>query len=265
MQGDSALGRALALVRDLRTRCPWDAGQTPDTLRPYLVEEALELDHAIKRGDSPAVRDELGDLLLNVAFQIVIAEERGRFTAEAVVRGLEEKMWRRHPHLFGEQPAATTPGWDRLKQGEREPGSGTLRGLPPTLPPLLMAYRLQERAAGIGFDWPDARGPLEKVTEETHELERELAAEATADQAPRAAVIDEIGDLLFAVVNLARKLGVQPGQALERANEKFTRRFTAVERLAGERGLDMGGASLEALDRLWEEAKRDERSHRRTS
>ncbi len=271
MQGDSALGRALALVRDLRMRCPWDARQTPDTLRPYLVEEALELDHAIGRGEPSAVRDELGDLLLNLAFQIVIAEERGQFTAEGVVRGLETKMWRRHPHLFGEQPAATSPGWDRLKQREREPGSGTLRGLPPTLPPLLMAYRLQERAAGVGFDWPDATGPLDKVKEEMRELERELAAEPAPHPEPRATgaraepgVVEEVGDLLFAVVNLARKLDVQAGQALERANAKFTRRFAAVERLAGERGLDVGGASLEALDRLWEETKRNERS-RRTS
>ena len=256
MQGDSALGRAVALVRDLRTRCPWDAAQTPQTLRPYLVEEALELDQAIRHDDRGAMRDELGDLLLNVAFQIVIAEERGWFGAEDVTRGLEEKMWRRHPHLFGlgEKP----PSWEHGKRTSREQGagSGTLRGLPDTLPPLLMAFRLQQRAAGVGFDWPDARGPMEKVKEETGELEREIATERPAPGSPiPAPVLDEIGDLLFAVVNLARKLGVEPSQALERANDKFRERFAAVERLAADRGLELGRATLEQLDALWDEVK----------
>ena len=260
MQGDSALGRAVALVRDLRARCPWDAAQTPQTLRPYLVEETLELDQAIRHDDAGAVREELGDLLLNVAFQIVIAEERGQFGAEAVTRGLEEKMWRRHPHLFGlgDKPVS----WEHGKRGSREPGAGSrsaLAGLPPTLPPLLMAYRLQERAAGVGFDWPDARGPLEKVKEETSELEHELATErpAPGSRLP-APVLDEIGDLLFAVVNVARKLGVEPGQALERANDKFRARFAAVERVASERGLELGRATLAELDAIWDDVKRGE-------
>jgi MazG family protein len=256
MQGDSALGRAVALVRDLRTRCPWDAAQTPQTLRPYLVEEALELDQAIRHDDRAAMRDELGDLLLNVAFQIVIAEERGWFGAEDVTRGLEEKMWRRHPHLFGDEPAAAPPGWDHVKRRERGEGRGTLDGLPPTLPPLLMAYRLQERAAGVGFDWPDAQGPLAKVKEEIGELEHELGASPPAPGSPLSAPIaDEIGDLLFSVVNLARKLGVEPSQALERANDKFRERFAAVERLAVDRGLELGRATLEQLDALWDEVK----------
>jgi MazG family protein len=258
MQADSALGRALGLVRDLRARCPWDARQTPHTLRPYLVEETLELDQAIRRDDAMAMREELGDLLLNVAFQIVIAEERGQFDAEAVTRGLEEKMWRRHPQLFGGAPVAGA-GWDHHKAGERGAGSGTLRGLPNTLPALLMAYRLQERAAGVGFDWPDARGPLEKVKEEIGELEHELAAAATTHHAPRTAVVDEIGDLLFAVVNLARKLDVEPSQALERANDKFRARFEGVEWLAAERGLEVGRASLKQLDALWDEVKQEDR------
>jgi MazG family protein len=269
MQGDSALGRAVALVRDLRSRCPWDAAQTPQTLRPYLVEETLELDQAIRHDDAGAVREELGDLLLNLAFQIVIAEERGQFGAEAVTRGLEEKMWRRHPHLFGlgDKPAS----WEHGKQGSRErgAGSGTLRGLPDTLPPLLMAYRLQERAAGVGFDWPDASGPMEKVKEETAELEHEVAREGTTHHAPRTThtsagdrVTVEIGDLLFAVVNLARKLGIEPGQALEQANDKFRARFGAVERLASERGFELGRASLAELDAIWNEVKRAEESPR---
>src|SRR6059058_5988070 len=250
---DAALGRALALVRDLRARCPWDHGQTRETLRPYLVEEALELDQALRYGDPVALRDELGDLLLHLAFQIVIGEERREFDADAVTRGLEEKMWRRHPHLFGDSPTPDHEGWERAKKRERGEGRGTLRGLPPTLPRLLMAYRLQERAAGVGFDWPDARGPMQKVKEETGELEAEMR---DAGNGMRAALQDEIGDLLFAVVNLSRKLTIDPRAALERANEKFTRRFEAVERLAAERGVEVGRASLEELDKLWEEVKR---------
>src|SRR5881409_1208453 len=230
MQGDSALGRALGLVRELRQRCPWDRAQTPQTLRPYLVEEALELDHAIQTDDPEAMRDELGDMLLHLAFQIVIAEERSQFNAEVVTHTLEEKMWRRHPNLFGEGRAGTGDhqGWELVKRREPRGGGkrGTLAGLPPTLPPLLMAYRLQERAAGVGFDWPDATGPMQKVKEETGELEAEMR---DAGNGMRAALQDEIGDLLFAVVNLARKLAIDPRAALEQANDKFTRRFEAVE------------------------------------
>lgn len=252
---DVSLGRALALVRDLRARCPWDHAQTPETLRPYLVEEALELDQAIGTGDVPHIKAELGDLLLNVAFQIVIAEERGHFSAEDVTRGLEEKMWRRHPHLFGlgEKPKT----WEIGKRDPRAMGPGitgrenrgTLSGLPPTLPRLLMAYRLQERAAGVGFDWPDAKGPADKVREELAEVEREAGAGS------REPLESEIGDLLFAVVNLSRKLGVDPRSALEKANAKFKTRFEAVEKLAAERGIDLPQAGLEVLDRLWDEVK----------
>jgi MazG family protein len=254
MQGDSALGRALVLVRELRQRCPWDKAQSPQTLRPYLVEEALELDHAIQTDDPNAMRDELGDLLLHLAFQIVIAEERSQFNAEVVTRTLEEKMWRRHPNLFGEGRVsrADHEGWELVKRREPRAGGGkrgTLAGLPATLPPLLMAYRLQERAAGIGFDWPDARGPMDKVKEEVGELERETG------NGQRETIEDELGDLLFATVNLARKLAIDPGAALERANLKFTGRFEKLEKLAEARGFEMGRASLEELDKLWNEVK----------
>ena len=246
---DSALARALALVRDLRSRCPWDHAQTRATLRPYLVEEALELDQALRSDDPVALRDELGDLLLHLAFQIVIGEEKREFDAETVTRALEEKMWRRHPHLFGDSPTPDHEGWERVKKRERGAGSGTLRGLPPSLPPLLMAFRLQERAAGVGFDWPDAKGPLEKVKEELDEVER-----ATGN-VERATLEDELGDLLFAVVNLARKLAIDPRAALERANDKFQRRFEAVEQLAEQRGVEVGRAKLDELDKLWDEVK----------
>jgi len=254
MQGDSALGRALGLVRELRQRCPWDRAQSPQTLRPYLVEEALELDHAIQTDDPEAMRDELGDLLLHLAFQIVIGEERSQFNAEVVTRTLEEKMWRRHPELFGDGRISTSDhaGWELVKRREPRSGGkrGTLVGLPPTLPPLVMAYRLQERAAGIGFDWPDANGPMTKVKEEVAELEKEQGT------GRREQVEEELGDLLFAAVNLARKLGIEAGQALERANLKFMQRFEKLEKLAEERGLEMGRASLEDLDGLWNEVKK---------
>jgi ATP diphosphatase len=265
MQDNSALGRAVAIVRDLRARCPWDRAQTRETLRPYLVEEVLELDHAIGQGDPDDIRSELSDLLLNLAFQLVIAEERGEFTADRVADELEAKMRRRHPHLFD---LGTAEPWERIKRRERR--GRTLAGLVPTLPPLLRAYRLQERAAGVGFDWPDVEGPLAKMQEELAEVEQELARvpvgaaeDETADpNAPRAApsdrLIDEIGDLLFTVVNLARKAGVEPGIALDRANRKFRERFEQVEALAEARGIDLAGAGLERLDRLWDEVKASE-------
>jgi len=249
---DASLGRDLALVRDLRARCPWDGAQTPETLRPYLVEEALELDQAIGAGDAAHIRAELGDLLLNLAFQIVIAEERGAFGPEEVTRGLEEKMWRRHPHLFGKGEKPKT--WETVKRQEEGARRGTLSGMPQTLPRLLMAYRLQERAAGVGFDWPDAKGPAEKVKEELAEVEREVGTPKGQDGKGEA-LEAEIGDLLFAVVNLSRKLGVDPRAALERANTKFKTRFEGVERLARERGIDLAQAGLPVLDGLWDEVK----------
>ena len=233
------------MVRDLRRRCPWDRVQTRETLRPYLVEEVHELDQALAEGDPAAIRDECSDFMLHLAWQLVLGEERGEFTADQVADDLVRKMQRRHPHLFDLGPKEA---WETLKRRERT--RGTLEGLPPTLPDLLMAYRLQERAAGVGFDWPDTEGPLAKVREEVAEVEAELA-----EGRPKEDLEAEIGDLLFAVVNLARKAGVHPGGALDRANRKFRDRFAAVERLAAERGLDVHTAGLEALDAIWDEVK----------
>jgi ATP diphosphatase len=231
------------MVRDLRRRCPWDRAQTRETLRPYLVEEVLELDHALGDGDPAAIRGEVSDLLLHLAFQLVIAEERHEFTPSEVADVLEHKMRRRHPHLFDLGEAEP---WERIKRRERQ--GKTLAGIVPTLPPLLKAYRLQERAASVGFDWPDTGGPIEKVREELAEVEGEL-------ETPSDRLTDEIGDLLFAVVNLARKAGVQPGPALDRANRKFGERFAAVEALCAERGIELDNAGLETLDTLWDEVK----------
>jgi ATP diphosphatase len=261
MQDNSALGRAMAMVRDLRRRCPWDKAQTRDTLRPYLVEEALELDHALADGDVRAIRSELSDLLLHLAFQLVIGEERREFTVDNVAEDLEGKMRRRHPHLFGLGDAEP---WEQIKRRERR--GAVLSGIVPTLPALLMAFRLQQRAAAVGFDWPDVEGPLKKVHEELTEIEQHLslrdsgelprdADPNTPGPAPREELIDEIGDLFFAAVNLARKAGVQPGPALDRANRKFRRRFEQIEQLAAERSIDLESAGLEVLDGLWDEVK----------
>jgi MazG family protein len=176
----------------------------------------------------------------------VLAEELGEFGPEEAAGDLEWKMKRRHPHLFDLGPKQP---WERLKP--RPEGQGVLEGLPSGLPDLLMAFRLQERAASVGFDWPDAAGPLHKVQEELGEIEEELARAGTA----RDRLEDEVGDLLFSVVNLARKIGVQPGNALDRANRKFRDRFGQVERLAQQREIDLHAAGLEVLDRLWDEVK----------
>lgn len=263
MQDKSALGRAVAMVRDLRRRCPWDRVQTRETIRPYLIEEVFELDHAIAEGNSAEIREEVADLMLHLAWQLVLGEERGEFDAEQVAGDLEAKMRRRHPHLFDLGPAER---WSKLKRKEK--GQGVLDGLPPALPSLIMAYRLQERAATVGFDWPDTAGPAAKVREELEEVETAIAAEPTRGTTvelsgepvyphPADELVDEIGDLLFAVVNLARKARVQPATALDRANRKFQRRFRTVERMAETRGIEMATAGLEVLDGLWDEVKRN--------
>ncbi|MEO8139786.1 MAG: nucleoside triphosphate pyrophosphohydrolase [Gemmatimonadota bacterium] len=261
MQDKSALGRAVAMVRDLRRRCPWDRIQTRETIRPYLIEEVFELDHAIAEGNAAEIREEVADLMLHLAWQLVLGEERGEFDPEQVAGDLEAKMRRRHPHLFDLGPAER---WSKLKRKEK--GQGVLDGLPPALPSLIMAYRLQERAATVGFDWPDTAGPAAKVREELAEVETAIITEpmhgATAelsgepvDPHPADELVDEIGDLLFAVVNLARKARVQPATALDRANRKFQRRFREVERMAESRGIEMATAGLEVLDGLWSEVK----------
>lgn len=256
MQEKSALARAMAMVADLRARCPWDRVQTRATLRPYLVEEVLELDQALGEGDPAAIREEVSDLLLHLAWQLVLADELGEFSPDDVAGDLEAKMRRRHPHLFDLGPGER---WEALKRAER-PRRGTLEGLPATLPDLLMAYRLQERAASVGFDWPDVAGPLAKVREEVAEVAEELGEEAARRGGARERLADEIGDLLFAVVNLARKAGVQPGQALDRATRRFRDRFARVEALAEARGIALHHAGLEGLDQLWDEVKLEERS-----
>jgi MazG family protein len=246
-RADPTLDRALDLVRFLRKNCPWDAAQTPESLVPYLLEEAHEVADAITTDQTAGLAPELGDLLLNVAFQIVLAEERGQFTADDVVQQLEEKMRRRHPHLYGGEKE----DWESLKARERsQTGSSVLHGLPSGIDPLSKAHRIQERVSTVGFDWADAHGAFAKVAEELEEVRVALAAE------PSPALEEELGDLLFAVVNLARLAGTHSLQALQQANRKFTGRFEKLEALASARGVVLGQASLEELDRLWDEVKR---------
>jgi nucleoside triphosphate diphosphatase len=269
MQDNSVLERAMAMVRDLRKRCAWDRAQTRETLRPYLIEEALELNHALGDGNIDHIRGELSDLLLHLAFQLVLAEERKEFSATNVVEELEGKMRRRHPHLFDLGDAQP---WERIKRRERR--GNVLGGLVPTLPPLLMATRLQERAASVGFDWPDIAGPLQKVREELGEVEQELHRRNSVPgsdndpnapgPAPADELIEEIGDVLFAVVNLARKARVQAEPALEKANRKFRDRFEKMEQLAARRGIEVESAGLEVLDGLWDEVKAVNNSERLT-
>lgn len=248
MQAKASLEDTLALMRDLRARCDWDAAQTHQSLRPYLIEEAHEVDDALRAGQDGMLRDELGDLLLQVLFHSVIAEERGAFDLHDVAGALIAKMKQRHPHLYGGGEAVP---WERQKAKTR---ASLADGLPVDLPALHRAHRLQDRAAGVGFDWDDIQGPLDKVREEVEEVAAELTPAGGA--APSQDAIEgELGDLLFAVVNLCRKANVHAAVALDRANQKFVRRFTAVEKLAAERGVHVGTASLAELDVLWDAVK----------
>ena len=244
-------------MRDLRKRCDWDASQSHQSLRPYLIEESLELDDALRASDDPLIREELGDLFLQVLFHSVIAEERGAFDMSGVAQGLITKMKGRHPHLYGE--GAREP-WERMKSRKRK---SIADGLSTQLPPLHRAHRLQDRAAGLGFDWPDASGPAEKVTEELGEVAALMESApvrfsehgAPQQDEAHARLEAELGDLLFACVNLCRKLGVHGSLALDKANAKFQRRFERIEQLAAGRGIPMESAGLEVLDSLWNEVK----------
>ena len=254
-----SLDDTLALMRDLRARCEWDAAQTHESLRPYLIEEAHELDDAIRLQKDPLMREELGDVLFQVLFHSVMAEERGAFTFANVAEGLITKMRGRHPHLYGD--AAKEP-WEKMKSKHR---NSIADGLPAALPALHRAHRLQDRAAGVGFDWPDVDGPAAKVEEELAEVRDELhksgsppAGSPPVLDSKHYALEAELGDLLFAVVNLCRKAGVHSSIALDKANAKFERRFQEIERMVRERGIDVAHAGLEKLDALWDEAKKKE-------
>jgi nucleoside triphosphate diphosphatase len=261
-----ALTRLLAIMARLRDRehgCPWDRDQDFATIAPYTIEEAYEVADAIARGDMAALKDELGDLLFQVVFHARIAEEARLFDFADVAAAITDKMVRRHPHVFGdseiETAAAQSAAWEEHKAKERAAkaeATGTresvLDGVALALPALLRAAKIQQRAARIGFDWPEVRPVIAKLAEEIAELEAEIGA---GDSVDRARLEDEMGDILFAAANLARKLDIDPEAALRQATRKFERRFRRVEALAAERGV---GSDLDALDALWEEVKRGE-------
>ncbi len=233
--------------------CPWDKEQTLENVRAYLLEEAHELAGAIDGGDWQELAEELGDMLFQVAFITRLAEEAGAFRLPQVIDGVHSKMVARHPHVFGNESLADAEAvrqaWERRKLQE-EPGRTTLLGgVPSSLPALLGTYRLTQKAAGVGFDWPDAASVLDKAEEEIAEV-REALAEGNA-----AHVREEIGDLLFTLANLARKLDVDPEAALAGTNRKFRTRFAAVEEGLAAKGKSAAEATLEEMDELWEAAK----------
>ena len=244
-----SLEDTLDLMRDLRRRCEWDAAQTHESLRPYLLEEAHEVDEALLAGDDTRLREELGDLRLQILFHSVIAEERGAFSLHDVGASFIAKRKARHPPRYGD---GLREPWEKMKAKKRE---SIAEGLPAGLPSLHRAFRLQARAAGVGVDWATHEGPLEKVAEEMDEVRQELGR----DDVNQDHLQEEIGDLLFAIVNLARKVGVHPALALDRANKKFERRFAEIERRARERGISVPDAGLAVLDAIWDEVKKAER------
>ena len=255
----------MARLRDPERGCPWDREQDFSTIAPYTIEEAYEVADAIARDDMAALKDELGDLLFQVVFHARMAEEQSLFAFEDVAEAIADKMERRHPHVFGgvqiDSVAAQDKAWEEHKAAERRDraqasgaAESVLDGVALALPALLRADKIQKRAARIGFDWPDARPVFDKLKEEIAELETELQKPAE-----RRALEDEMGDILFAAANLARKLDIDPEAALRRATAKFERRFRRVETLAAERAV---GSDLDALEALWQQVKREEHRSR---
>ncbi|MSP48443.1 MAG: nucleoside triphosphate pyrophosphohydrolase [Alphaproteobacteria bacterium] len=253
----------MARLRAPEGGCPWDLAQTFATIAPYTVEEAYEVADAIARDDLADLKDELGDLLLQVVFHARMAEEQDAFAFDDVAEAIADKMIRRHPHVFGEAAerdvATQTVSWEAAKAAERAGKSSrgaasALAGVALALPALMRADKLQRRAARVGFDWPEARQVLDKIEEEIGELRAELDAGARPD-----AVEDEIGDLLFALANLARHLDIDPEAALRRGNAKFERRFRAIEAALAAEGRRPENASLEEMEELWQRAKAIER------
>ena len=261
----AAIDELLAIMvrlRDPETGCPWDQAQTFATIAPYTIEEAYEVADAIARGSLPDLKDELGDLLLQVVFHARMAQEQGAFSFDDVARAIVDKMIRRHPHVFGEahvvDKAAQTQDWEARKAAERaakSPGrSGVLDDVPIGLPGLTRAEKLTKRAARVGFDWPDLKSVLDKLREETLELEAEIEA-GDLEKAR-----EELGDLLFVCANLARKLGADPEAVVRQANTKFVSRFNHIEEKLAEESRTPEQSTLEEMEALWLEAKVIERA-----
>jgi tetrapyrrole methylase family protein/MazG family protein/ATP diphosphatase len=277
----AAIDRLLGIMRRLRDPqqgCPWDLQQDFRSIAPYTIEEAYEVTDAIERGSLQELRGELGDLLFQVVFHSQLAQEQGAFSFDDVVAGICDKMERRHPHVFGAAEIADADtqsvAWEELKRREREAAGqqnnvrvGVLAGVPVALPALSRASKLGKRAAQVGFEWPDIHGALDKVGEEINELRVEVDRvqndpanhESPNHESHRAALEDELGDVLFSIVNVARYLKIDPERALRGANAKFERRFGYVEAQLHQRGTTPAQSTLEEMDELWEEGKREER------
>ncbi|MDP3492017.1 MAG: nucleoside triphosphate pyrophosphohydrolase [Hyphomonadaceae bacterium] len=255
----------MAWLRDRQHGCPWDIDQTFRTIAPYTIEEAYEVADAIQRKDMGELKGELGDLLFQSVFHARMAEEAGHFTIDDVVRGLVDKMVDRHPHVFGDKVIhsadAQTGAWEVMKAAERarkakDGPASALDGVALALPALMRAEKLAKRAGRVGFDWPSAGPVLEKLQEEIGELEEAIAA-PVKDQAH---IAEELGDMLFVVANLCRKLSVDPEEALRNANAKFVKRFSGMEELARIRGQDFASLSLDEQEALWTDVKKAERA-----
>lgn len=269
----STLLAIMAKLRDPKTGCPWDVEQNFASIAPYTIEEAYEVADAIQRDDKEDLCDELGDLLLQVVFHAQMAKEEGSFAFHDVVAAVTTKMIRRHPHVFGDidrnDPQAVKVRWEEIKSEERaekrarrasqNQGEGddkpasALDGVPTTLPALQRAFKLQAKAASVGFDWPTPQAVMDKLAEETDEVVEELAA-APQD---RSRLVDEIGDVLFVVTNLARKLNIDPTVALESTNQKFIQRFQWVEKTLEGTSTPVGKATLETMESAWQQAKNE--------
>jgi MazG family protein len=248
----SPIDRLKQIVERLRSPdgCPWDREQTHASLKPHIIEECYELIDAIDDQDDQGMQEELGDVLLQVILHAQMASEEGRFDFDSVAEVISEKLIRRHPHVFGDTKLATSDAvlkqWDAIKRGEKTDRESALDGVPRGLPGLAKAQKMQSKAARTGFDWPDAEGPLEKVKEEIREIEQAGTGEKLAE---------ELGDLLFSVVNFARKSKLDAEELLQAANRKFSDRFRKMEVLAASRGLNFSSVTLSEMDLLWNEVK----------
>ncbi len=248
-----AFGNLLTVMDELRVKCPWDREQTNETLRTLTIEETYELADAILKGSNEAIRKELGDLLLHVVFYAKIGEERGAFSIKEVIDGLVEKLIYRHPHIFSDvkvkNATEVEQNWEKLKLKEKDGNHSVLSGVPGSLPAMVKANRIQDKARGVGFDWEHRDQVWDKVEEELNELKEEIVTGTPQT------IEEEFGDLFFSLINAARLFGVNPENALERTNQKFIKRFTYLEQKTIKQGHDLKNMSLAQMDAIWEEAK----------
>ena len=253
-----AFGRLIDVLDNLREKCPWDRKQTNESLRPHTIEEAYELCDAIMQNEPKEIQKELGDVLEHVIFYSIIGREKGEFDIADVCNKEADKLIFRHPHIYGEVKAETSNDvsavWEQIKQKEKDGNKSVLSGVPSSLPSLIKAYRIQDKATNVGFDWEKKEDVWAKVHEELNELETELRKE------DKERSLEELGDFLFSLVNAARLYHLNPDTALEKTNQKFTRRFNYIEQKSKELGKPMTEMTLEEMDKLWDEAKDKEKA-----